>query len=188
MRKFAAFAGIIALAAWLGACSSSSTSGTETFTGVLAGAAAANTFNSNSNVGLSFHSMTFSGPVNTTATSVSLGSSANGPHTFHTAAGNLTVTHEQKTNGNENPTITGKVGGTCHLKGSGGTGTYTVDGSQSTGSFAGATGSGNYSITYAAYATLHPGDSTCTANNIGNVVSTGAAITFKASGPLTIKS
>jgi hypothetical protein len=188
MRKLAAFTGTVALAVWLGACGSSSTSGTETFTGVIGGAAAANTFNSNSNTALSFHSLVFSGPVNTTATNVSLGSSANGPHTFHTPAGNLTVTHEQKTNGNENPTITGKTGDTCHLKGSGGTGTYTVDGSQSTGSFAGATGSGTYSISYVAAATLHPGDSTCTVNNIGNVVATGAAITFKASGPMTIKS
>jgi hypothetical protein len=188
MRKLTAFAGVVALAVWLGACGSSSTSGTETFTAVLAGAAAANNFNSNSNVGLTFRTLTFTGPVNTTATNVSLGGSSSGSVTFHTAAGDFAVTHTQKTNGNENPTITGKVGDTCHLKGSGGTGTYTVDGSKSTGSFAGATGSGNYNINYAAAATLHPGDSTCTANNIGNVVATGASITFHASGPLTVKS
>jgi hypothetical protein len=189
MRKLAAFSGIVALAAWLGACGSSSTTGTETLAGTLGGAAAASLLNSNSNVAISFHTFVLTGPVNTTAHNISLGHQANGSHTFSTPDGNLVLNAKQKTSGQQNPTVTGKTGNTCHFKLSGGTGTYTVDGSKSTGSFAGATGSGSYNINLVAAANLLPGKTSCSASNdTGNVLSAGAAITFKASGPLTVKS
>ena len=58
---------------------------------------------------------------------------------------------------------------------------------QSTGKFAGATGSGTYAITILAEANLLPGKTTCSANNTGNAIAKGASITFKATGPLTLK-
>jgi allophanate hydrolase subunit 2 len=104
-----------------------------------------------------------------------------------TPAGNFTVQHTAKTNGQAQPTITGKSGSTCYLKLDGGTGTYTVLGSKSTGKFAGATGSGTYAITILAEANLLPGKTTCSANDTGNAIAKGASITFKATGPLTLK-
>jgi len=64
---------------------------------------------------------------------------------------------------------------------------YTVLGSKSTGKFAGATGGGTYAITILAEANLLPGKTTCSANNTGNAIAKGASITFKATGPLTLK-
>ena len=59
---------------------------------------------------------------------------------------------------------------------------------QEHGKFAGATGSGTYAITLLAEANLLPGKTSCSANNTGNVIAKGASITFKATGPLTLKS
>jgi len=84
--------------------------------------------------------------------------------------------------------VTGKSGSTCYFTQNGGGGKYKVDGSKSTGKFAGATGSGTFVTTFVYAADLSPGKTTCTANNTGNVVPTGALITFKLSGPLTLKS
>ena len=108
-------------------------------------------------------------------------------HTFVTPADNFTVQHTAKTNGQAQPTVTGKSGSTCYFKLDGGTGTYTVLGSKSTGKFAGATGSGTYAITILAEANLLPGKTTCSANNTGNAIAKGTSITFKATGPLTLK-
>ena len=84
--------------------------------------------------------------------------------------------------------MTGKSGSTCYFTQNGGGGKYKVDGSKSTGKFADATGSGTFVTTIVAAADLLPGKTTCTPNNTGNVLPTSASITFKASGPLTIKS
>lgn len=81
---------------------------------------------------------------------------------------------------------TGKSGRTCYFA-AGSTGVYTVVRSQSTGKFAGATGSGTYVTTIALGADLMPGRTTCTVNNVGNVIPKGTLITFRASGPLTLK-
>ncbi len=59
--------------------------------------------------------------------------------------------------------MTGKSGSTCYFTQNGGTGTYTVLGSKSTGKFAGATGSGTYAITLLAEANLLAGRTTCSA-------------------------
>jgi hypothetical protein len=206
MRKLAVLAGAVALAAMVGACSSSGgsassstsakatatpMSGTETFTGSVTGAAAAKLLNSNSNTGPSFSSLVFTGPVTTTIRGpVGLGNDGNAKtatHTFVTPAGNFTVQHTTKTNGQAQPTVTGKSGSTCYFSQNIGTGGYTVLGSKSTGKFAGATGSGTYAITILAEANLLAGKTTCSANNTGNVMATGASITFKGSGPLTLK-
>ncbi len=164
-------------------------SGTETITATMAGATVAKMLNSNSNAPLSFPALVFTGPVDTTIkgpVSLGGGNGKNVEHTFVTQAGNLALQHTAKTNGGQ-PTVTGKSGSTCFLTINGGTGTYTVLGSKSTGKFAGATGSGAYAITIAAEANLLPGKTTCNVNDTGNVVAKGASITFKASGPLTLE-
>jgi len=190
MRKLACLAGAIAVAAGVVACGGSSTvSGTETLTGVLGGAAAAQLLNSNSNVPLAFSSLVFAGPVKTSVANISLGNnkSRTANHTFVTPAGNFTVTRTVKTNGQPQPSVTGKTGSLCYFTQNAGTGSYIVDGSQSTGKFAGATGSGTYSVTIVAASNLLPGKTACSANNTGKVSAKGTVITFKASGPLTVK-
>ena len=122
-------------------------SGTETLTGTVTGAAAAKLLNSNSNAGPAFPSLVFTGPVSTTIkgpVGLGGGNAKTATHTFVTPAGNFTVQHTAKTNGQAQPTVTGKSGSTCYFSLNGGTGTYTVIGSKSTGRFAGATGSGTY--------------------------------------------
>ena len=201
MRKPACLAGAIALAITVGACSSSGSSasgstsakpasGTETLVGTVTGAAAAKLLNSNSNVGSSFSSLVFTGPVSTTIkgpVGLGGGKAKTATHTFVTPAGNFTIQRTAKTNGLAQPTVTGKSGSTCYFTQNGGTGTYTVLGSKSTAKFAGATGSGTYAITILAAANLLPGKTTCSAKNTGTVAVKGASITFKATGPLTLK-
>ena len=201
MRKPACLAGAIALAITVGACSSSGSSasgstsakpasGTETLVGTVTGAAAAKLLNSNSNVGSSFSSLVFTGPVSTTIkgpVGLGGGKAKTATHTFVTPAGNFTIQRTAKTNGLAQPTVTGKSGSTCYFTQNGGTGTYTVLGSKSTAKFAGATGSGTYAITILAAANLLPGKTTCSAKNTGTLAVKGASITFKATGPLTLK-
>lgn len=193
MRKFVLLTGLLTAGVVLAACSSSSssssggTSGTETIIGVVTGASAANQLNSsNNNAPLTLHSLTFSGPVSVVTGPVSLGSGQQA--TFSTPSGDLAVNHtEPNSEEQPEPAITGKSGNLCYFKGSLGNGTYTVDGSKSTGKFAGATGHGTFNLTVAGAAQLQSG-TTCNINNLGNVVAKGAALTFKASGPLTLKS
>jgi hypothetical protein len=179
---------IIGLAAGSTAASGSS-SGTETLTGVVSGVAAAKLLNANGNPPLKFTSLVFSGPVNTSISNVTLGGgkAKTATHAFVTPAGSFTVTRTVTSNGQPQPSVTGQTGNTCHFTANFGTGSYNVDGSKSTGKFAGATGSGTFSITVQASADLLAGKTTCSANNTGNVTATGASITFKASGPLTLK-
>ena len=204
MRKLAVLAGAVALAATVGACSSSGSSassstsakatatpksGTETLTATVTGAAAAKLLNSNA--APSFPSLVFTGPVDTTVTGpVSLGNNGNAKtttHTFVTPVGNFTAQRTVKTKGQTQPTVTGKSGSTCYFTLNGGTGSYVVLGSKSTGKFAGATGSGTYAVTILAEANLLAGKTTCSAKNTGSVAVKGASITFKSSGPLTLK-
>ena len=179
---------VIGLAAGSSAASGSS-SGTETLTGVMSGAAAAKLLNSNGNPPFVFPSMVFSGPVDTSTNNVSLGSgkSSTASHTFVSPAGYFTVTRTIKSKGQAQPSVTGQTGSTCHFTQNAGGGSYKVDGSKSTGRFAGATGSGTFTLTILADADLLAGKTTCSANNTGNVLATGASVTFKASGPLTLK-
>jgi hypothetical protein len=206
MRKVAVLAGAVALAATVGACSSSGSSassstsakatatpasGTETLTATVTGAAVAKLLNSNSNAAPSFPSLVFTGPVDTTVSGpVSLGNNGTAKtatHTFVTPVGNFTAQRTVKTKAQTQPTVTGKSGKTCYFTLNGGTGSYVVLGSKSTGKFAGATGSGTYAVTILAEANLLAGKTTCSAKNTGRVAVKGASITFKASGPLTLK-
>ncbi len=200
MRKLAGLAGAIVVAAAIGACSSSgsassslsaSTTATpksaETIKGTITGAPVASFMNSDVKTTLLFPALVFTGPVDTmTSGPASLGDSnpKTHLHTFVTRAGNLTIQRTVKTNGGQ-PTVTGKSGSTCYFAASA-TGSYTVIGSQSTGKFAGATGSGTYTLTLLIGSNLLHGKTTCSASSTGVAIANDASITFKASGPLTL--
>jgi hypothetical protein len=193
MRKLAGLAGAIVLAAAVGACSSSGSStsatataaprsGIETITATLAGAPAASYFSSGGATPPSFPSVVFAGVVNTTIRGpVMLGHPAaktvTHTHTFVTPAGNLTIRRTRKTFNNQ-LVPAGQSGSTCYFTASS-TGVYTVVGSQSTGKFAGATGSGTYVTTVVVGADLQPGRTTCSVSNAGNVVARGTSITYR---------
>jgi len=199
MRKLAGLAGALALAAAVGACSSSGRtgataraapgSGTETITAALTGAAAASYFTSGGATPPSFPSVVFAGVVNTTIRGpVRLGRSTakkTVTHTFVTPAGNLTIRRTEKTRRNQLAPA-GQSGSTCYFTASV-TGVYAVIGSQSTGKFAGAAGSGTYVTTVVVGADLEPGRTTCSVHNAGSVVAKGTSITYRASGPLTVR-
>jgi hypothetical protein len=199
MRKLARLAGAIALAAAVGACSSSGSStsatatatprsGTETITATLTGAPAASYLNSGGTTRPSFPSVVFAGVVNTTIRGpVTLGHSTakTVTYTFVTPAGNLTIRRTRKTLNNQLAPA-GQSGSTCYFKATS-TGVYAVVGSQSTGKFAGAAGSGTYVTTVVLGADLQPGRAACSVNNAGNVIANGTSITYRASGPLTVK-
>ena len=117
--------------------------------------------------------------------SLGTGSATTATQTFVTPAGNLTVQYTTKTNGGGQPTASRKSGSTCYFRLDGGTGTYTVLRSKSTGKFAGATGHGTYAITILAAANLLPDKTFCDLLP-GNALANGTSVTFKASGPLTL--
>jgi hypothetical protein len=199
MRKLAGLAGAIVLAAAVGACSSSGSStsatataaprsGIETITATLAGAPAASYFNSGGITPPSFPSVVFAGVVNTTIRGpVTLGHSTatTVTYTFVTPAGNLTIRRTRKTR-NTQLAPAGHSGSTCYFTASS-TGVYTVVGSRSTGKFAGATGGGTYVTTVVVGADLLPGRTTCSLNSAGTVIAKGTSITYRASGPLTVR-
>ena len=192
MKKLAAFTGAIALAGALGACSSSSSSTgaaaaksaapkptTQTMTGQVTGAAVV----ANTTViplkltGVVDTTGTFTSP-NTNATHVTL--------TFPTKAGNLVVA-AYAPDANAAPTVVNAAQcrgkSTIHA-------TYTVDGSKSTGTFAGATGSGKATVVFEADAPKYTSGSQngqCNMSNNAQPLAAGALATFTASGPLTLK-
>jgi hypothetical protein len=207
MEKLTGLAGIIVLAVAAGACSSSGSSsssssassaasataatpksGTETIIGTVTGTPVISYVNNGGKTSLSFPSLVFTGPVDTRSRgAVSLGGSTDktSTHTFVTEAGNLTVQRTSKTTKGQ-LTANGKNGGTCYFAETG-TYSYAAVGSQSTGKFAGATGSGTGATKVVLGANLLPGKTTCSVSNTSGVVTKGAAITFKLSGPLTLK-
>ena len=160
-------------------------SGTETITSTLTGAAAVSYLNSGGATPPSFPSVVFAGVVNTTIRGpVTLGRSTakTATHTFVTPAGNLTIRRTRKARN----TQLAPAGRSGYFTASS-TGVYTVVGSQSTGTFAGATGGGTYLTTVVVGADLQPGRTTCSVSNAGTVIVQGTSITYRASGPLTVK-
>jgi hypothetical protein len=156
-----------------GAVTKPGTSGTETISGTLKGAAAM----TKQPV---FH-LTFRGPVNTTAT-YPLGTTPKKghTHTFKTAAGNFVIVTGTSASTHKllSPT-------TCRFEFMT-TVPYTVSGSQSTGRFAGATGTGKAAV-------LFQGDlpklktGKCNESATAMPVESTVVVTFKAAGPLTLK-
>jgi hypothetical protein len=202
MGKLTSPAGAFVLAVAIGACSSSGSSasgtasataaapksGTETITGTVTGTPVLDYVNNGGKTSLVFPSLVFTGPVNTSSSGpVSLGGSTDKTpmHTFATPVGNLTVQRTSTTTEGQ-LTPAGKNGSTCYFAETG-TYSYNVVGSQSTGKFAGATGSGTGTTTVVLGANLLPGKTTCSVSNSGNTIAKGALIMFKLSGPLTLK-
>ena len=127
-----AMTGAAAIVLLAGACSSAptKTTGTETFQGTATGA----TVIANSTT----YPLKFTGPVTATATwTTPSGNADKVTTTFKTTAGNLVVNADVNAN---NPATTVDAS-TCLAKFTI-TGTYTVDGAQSTDKFKGATGHG----------------------------------------------
>jgi len=195
MRKLAALTGTVALAAALTACSSSSSSsnaapttksGTETLTATVGGKTAAHMLASNSNAPLAFPKLALTGPVTTSVSPFTLGGPSTGKATFKTPAGNFVVTHSSGNKGGGKAVWT-RSGNVCTFHQVFTKGTYVVDGAKSTGKFAGATGRGTFTVSAVAAMNLLHGQTKCTAKGTGNPMASGTAITFQASGPLTVK-
>ena len=160
----AALVGAISLVVGLAGCSSgsSSTEGTQTVTGQISRAAAADLINSDIQAPLTFLSLVFAGPITTSATNASIGgdTSSSPSQTIVTSAGNFTVTLTIRSRGQNQRSWTGEHNGNCTFRQDAQTGNYIVDGSQSTGKFAGAIGNGSYAITILGAAPLLPGKTT----------------------------
>jgi hypothetical protein len=206
MRKLAVLAGGIAIAA--AACSSgpTTTSGTEMITGTTTGsAAAANLNNPNQNAPVVFTTFAYTGPASVTVKNYTLpggqtkvGQPQSG--VLKTPAGNLALTHTAtyQPSNTTPPTLLktipagGSVGAVCVFTIPFEKGNYTVNGSQSTGKFHGATGHGTYVITATIGAKLPAGKTTCNINDFGangpKAIAQGSSILFKATGPLTVSS
>jgi len=188
VRVPAALAGATFLALGLAGCSSGSgpASGTQTVTGSISGSAAADLINSNSEGPLTFPSLAFTGPVSASAANATIDTSTT--KTIQTSAGIFAVTLRLRNKPVTQRTWTGEHNGLCTFSQNARSGNYLVDGSQSTGGFAGATGNGSYVITILGAAPLLTGKTTCTTTNTGDVVPQGASIDFRAVGPLAPKS
>jgi hypothetical protein len=61
-----------------------------------------------------------------------------------------------------------------------------VAGIQSTGKFAGATGSSISTLSIVEGADVLPGKTTCDISNVGGLIAKGSSLTYNASGPLTL--
>ena len=179
--------GVALLAAGCGSTSSTK-SGTQTLSASIVGSKAVATLESqSSHTPVVFPEMTWAGVVNTTAHNVSLGGGANGgEHTFETPAGDFAVVHKS-----QNPegvgSATGPLNGACTFKNVT-SGTYTVVSDKSTGSFKGATGHGDFSLTVSGTGPIQAKATTCSVGSTGPNISgiKSASVVFKAAGPLTV--
>lgn len=163
----------------------------ETLYGQVTGSAAASQLNSNSNAPLKFPVFYYNGVVKLTVAPFALpgGPGASGTDTL---PGGLRVHHVSSqpaavSNGTAPPPAAWTYsGGQCHYIATFDKGTYTVV-PGSTGKFAGAAGHGAYQITAVGSAPAKSrSDCSFTSKNLGPTSSSGASITFTASGPLTI--
>ena len=179
MKKLAGVAGGIAIAAVAAACSSTpaTTSGTETWQGTTTGAAAVTS-------GAPTYHLTFTGPVHATATwSPPNNNKTKATVTFKTSAGNLVVNADLPNNNNPPTTTNAK---TCLFVQTL-TGTYTVVGSTSTGSFKNATGHGSVKDIFHAYGPKLS-NGACNQSNSAQPLAAGAYTTLYVSGPMTVNS
>jgi hypothetical protein len=168
-------AAVVLLAA---ACSSSptKTTGTETFQGTATGATVI--------ASSTTYPLKFTGPVTATATWTTPSSNADKvTTTFKTTAGNLVVNADVNAN---NPATTVDAS-TCLAKFTI-SGTYAVDGAQSTDKFKGATGHGTIKDVVQAYLPKLVSNGKCNEANNAQPLAAGAQSTFYASGPLTVSS
>jgi hypothetical protein len=152
-----------------------SLTGTEAMKGTVTGAAVI--------ASTTTYHLALTGPVTTTGTWTSpTGNGTKVTTTFTTPAGNLVV-NANAPDANNPPTVINAS--TCLFK-STIHATYVVDGAKSTGKFAGAVGSGNVAVTFAAY-TPKLSNGKCNTSSSAQPLASGAVSTFTAAGPLTIK-
>ena len=179
---------IIGLAAGSTAASGSS-SGTETLTGVVSGAAAAKLLNANGNPPLKFTSLVFSGPVNTSLSNVTLGGgkAKTATHAFVTPAGNFTVTRTVTSKGQPQPTVTGQTGNTCHFTANFGGGSYNAGRVQEHREVRRCDRQRHLRHHGPSFSRPASGQDDMQRQQHWQRDGTGASITFKASGPLTLK-
>jgi hypothetical protein len=188
------------LAVALAACSSSSsskpaqpTTGTETLNAVDTGSAAAASLNNNNPAApLSFTEGTWTGLVATTLKPFSLsGGNANqGDASWTTPAGRSTVFHQNAPgySNNSQPVVKWVKHGTdCSGSATFSKGTFQFLPAKSTGEFARLSGTGTYLVTAQFTAPLKSGKTTCTLNNLGNIIDSGAKIDFTATAPAVLK-
>ena len=186
MKNLAALTAVLALAAGLAACTSSGSStatatttpvsGTETLSGKLTGSAAASTDI------LVFH-LRLTGPVSTTAT-IRLGTGVPEKYelyTIHTAVGDLAVTLASagtSTGGLKSATTCLYVLTTAVP--------FTVDAANSTGKFAGATGTGT-AVVVSSGDDPKLSDGTCNTSRDAPPSAKTAVATFTATIKLTVR-
>ncbi len=192
MKNLAALTAVLALAAVLAACTSSGSStgtatakakatttpvpGTETLSGKLTGPAAAST-------GVLVFHLRLTGPVGTTAT-IRLGTEVPEKYelyTFHTAEGDLAVTLASagtSTGGLKSATTCLYVLTTAVP--------FTVDGANSTGKFAGATGTGT-AVVVSSGDDPKLSDGTCNTSRDALPSAKTAVATFAATIKLTVR-
>jgi hypothetical protein len=195
VKRILCTVGALALVTGAAACGSTTTtahptvaasgvSGAETIRGTITGAKAAKDLASNSSAPLKFPAFVFTGLVATRTGKLTLGGQKAGKHTFVTPAGNLVVSHSSGTKGQGSP-VWHRAGKLCYFQQVATKGTYSAIGG--TGKFAGAKGTGAFSLTIAATMPLLSGKSKCSARNTGNPEASGASIVFLAAGTLAVK-
>jgi len=186
MKNLAALTALLALAAGLAACTSSGSStapatttpvpGTETVSGKLTGLAAAST-------GILVFHLRLTGPVGTTAT-IRLGTKVPEKYelyTIHTAVGDLAVTLASA------GTSTGRLkSATTCLYVLTTAVPFTVDGASSTGTFAGATGTGT-AVVVSSGDDPKLSDGTCNTSRDAPPSAKTAVATFTATIKLTVR-
>ena len=152
-------------------------SGLETVAGQVTGAAAV----ANTTI---FH-LKFTGPMTTTGTFTSPNSNATSQPgvVFTTQAGNMVVNATVTSNPNAAPTRVSAA--QCRFAFATRV-SYIIDGAKSTGSFAGATGSGKASVTFTADAPKSS-NGQCNMSQNAQLLANGAIAVFAAEGPLTLK-
>jgi len=206
MRQTMLAAAVAAFVIVLAACSSSSSSsspaatathsssspsamtGTETLKAELSGSAAAQMLNSNSNAGPVFPAGIWTGPVAVVLKPLKLGNGGNkaGTVSWVTSVGTATVYHSANTVGQNVSPVWTKVGDACHFTAVFSKGTFHYVPAQSTGKWAGVSGSGVYTLAAQGVATLNSGKTTCSNNTTGNVENEGARVSFLAVAPVTV--
>jgi hypothetical protein len=190
LRGAAVIAAIAAVS--VAGCSSSSSSSagantpaTETLSASVSGAAAAANFNSNSNAPLAFSEATLTGAVSATIKPFNLGGGPGaGTATWHTSDGTITLHHVPapgtNTSNNAPPPATWTLSGkTCRFTADFGSGTFSRTG----GTFPLKSWHGTYKVSAQGSAPLVSRRHLCSFSTIGKVETTGASVTFEATGP-----
>ena len=130
---------------------------------------------------VTFPALTFSGPVSTVSRDAVLGSPG-GTQAFATPRGTLTVRYTAASAGSA-PEAAGSGARACVFTRRAASGTYVITGG--TGSFAGATGHGAYTLVFVAETKRAPGGA-CSPS--GTPIPAGDQADFTAGGPLAVPS